>query len=180
MSRLGNRQAGFSLFEMLVVLVLVFSTLLIAASLFQEAGRILKAAEGELFKPPTGVVTDRLRQDVQSAAGLLLAARGWTSDPLLLSSTDGLVTYAQDATQLVRTVFGMDGEVDDEEAWIQTLVSWRWQVTGSNLIEVEIVYLAPADFERWRLDDAPTRPEPEWVRENLLLALRGQGRAGGW
>lgn len=171
---------GFSLIEMLVVTALVLTALLLAAGLFQEAGRILKGAEGELAKPLTGLTVDRLRQDLQASSGLLLPTSGWSSGPLFLRRGDDTVIYAQDGGELVRGVLDEDGEIRGREAWIRTLLSWRWQVTGWNLVEVEIVYGTPADLSRWRLDEAPTRPAPGVKRESLLLTLRGRGKASGW
>lgn len=178
--RAACREQGFSLLEMAVVLALVTTCLLLAAGLFQESAKVMKAAQGELGNPLAGLTSDRLRADLQGAWGLLSTSPTWSRGPLMLLGPDGVVVYQRDGGELVRSVVDAEGKVDGREAWIKSLISWRWQTTGTNVVEVEILYGKAPDLGRFRLDEAPGRPPPTLVEERLLIALRGGGRERGW
>lgn len=173
-------ESGFTLLEMVVVTVLVFTALLLAADLFQEAVVISKAAGGELTSPLTGAASAKLRSDLQGASSVMVSQAGWSTGPLMLVGREGGVAYGVEEDQLVRVVFDVGDAEIFREVLFPHLVSWRWQVTGSRLVEVHWTYAKSAEIDQYRLDGRPHRPAPGLVSESFLLALRGTGKGRGW
>ena len=77
---------GTSLVELLVVLALLSMMILAAAQLVIHSIQLLGATGRSVRNPILVHVTNRLRNDVQEAAGVAAVEDIWTEDPLQLTT----------------------------------------------------------------------------------------------
>jgi prepilin-type N-terminal cleavage/methylation domain-containing protein len=69
-SPLRRRQAGFTVIEMTIALVLLLVGLMIAADLLMESSRMFVETSGEALDTPAALTDARIRNDVQGATSV--------------------------------------------------------------------------------------------------------------
>jgi prepilin-type N-terminal cleavage/methylation domain-containing protein len=181
--RPGHRQAGFTLVELLISLVISGVALAIAAGLLQETAQQLSEVGGEQIEAPISTVLDRLRADVRAAIDVdILPGAGTRSEALLLQGLPaGEVVWIQDGAELRRLVLdpaNPDRPLQDAPL-LRGVESFRAGSTGG-LVSIELTYRR----ERLR-PPSPVVPGQRGERtelrsEALLLAPRGAGLGDGW
>jgi prepilin-type N-terminal cleavage/methylation domain-containing protein len=176
-----HRQAGFTLVELMISLVIVSLALAIAARLLVETGQQLAEVGGEQLDAPLPAVLDLLRADVRSARTAEVLPGG----ALLLEDTAaGDVAWRLDGPELRRVLFDAHGAVVQDAPLLRNVTVFHaWPVgagIGSPLVAIELTYRR----HRLRLSNA-TLPgfqgeKRETASELLLLAPRGAGLESGW
>jgi prepilin-type N-terminal cleavage/methylation domain-containing protein len=66
----GRRQAGFTIIEMTIALVLLLVGLLIAADLMMESSRLFVETSGEALDNPAPLAAARIRADIQGSTSV--------------------------------------------------------------------------------------------------------------
>jgi len=175
-----EREAGFTLIEMLVALVMVLLVFSIGGSLFLEAGRTMAHSAARAMDERADLAGELLRRDLRGARSVE-APLGliWSSADLVIQAPNGSrVTWAQLENRLTRR------DSASGDVWSRTLlddlVLWRWRVLPGGLIEVELTlrrfrspFVRSAGSTRVR----PDRGQFEVLR--FAMASRA-GRQGRW
>jgi hypothetical protein len=170
---------GTSLVELLVVLALLSMMMLAAAQLVIHSIQLLGATGRSVRNPILVHVTNRLRNDVQEAAGVTAVEDIWTEDPLELTTrTGGVVRIGVEKGNLVRrTVAQGSGDIE-ERVLLRGVVSWWWRSPAPGVVDLNIGYLVNPETEHH------TAREVGWTRErrkeNLRFAIRGSGGGSNW
>jgi prepilin-type N-terminal cleavage/methylation domain-containing protein len=170
---------GTSLVELLVVLALLSLMMLAAAQLVIHSIQLLGATGRSVRNPILVHVTNRLRNDVQEAAGVTTVEDVWTEDPLeLRTRTGGLVRIGVEKGNLVRrAVAPGSGEVE-ERVLLRGVVSWWWRSPIPGVIDLNIGYLVNPESEHHRARKVGYARERR--NENLRFAIRGGGEGSRW
>ena len=165
-----NRQAGFTLVELLVSLVLVSLALALTAQVMMEGAQMLTDAAAEQADAPMPLVAARLKGDIRAAAGFEVLP-GLEGPALFLHGHPaGLVVYQKVGDELRRTV------VDAGEApALRGVTSWSCAPLGG-LVAVTLSHDRSA-IRRGPLPNLPANrgPRSEERTETFLVAPRGGG-----
>ncbi len=181
-----SRQAGFSLVETTVALLLAAVGMAIAIGLVVQSQRMATQAALEIRAGDPDGPLAFLESEIRSAGGFgsggrgsAATADGWTRDRLVLAHADGTeVLYERDGRRLVRRV----GEGGPARTVVSDLYSWRWVPLGPNLVAVEVVYergLRPTGGVVTPRGRRLAERSPP-VARRFTVALRGAGGDRGW
>lgn len=141
----AQRQAGFSLLELLIVMVISGVALLLASRLFLEAQSRL-AHEGKRQTEPVGqLAAEQLQADVRMSSGIeATLVSGWLSRELvLLGHPAGRVSYLREGNQLVRRVERQrqGGKVEGgQRVILDDLTTFRWRPVPGGMVDVEMSF----------------------------------------
>ena len=172
-------QRGTTLVELLVVLALVGIMIVAAAQLITHSIGLLGATGRAVGNPVMVHVNERIRRDIQEAAGLMAVEMIWSEDPLAIRTrTGGIVVYSVVNGNLVREVVSAAGETSDERVVLRGVTSWWWRSTAPSVVDVNIGHLVhpPPEYQSSRAIGY----ERERRIENLRFATRGGWGGAQW
>jgi prepilin-type N-terminal cleavage/methylation domain-containing protein len=123
---LSRRQAGFTLIEMTIVLVLMLVGLLIAADLLMETSRLFAETSGEAIETPIPLVIARIRADVQGSTAVTpeLNLDGTRLDKVHIRALGEEILYQKLGDSLYRTVVPDYGPPEDPEVLWHGVTDW--------------------------------------------------------
>jgi prepilin-type N-terminal cleavage/methylation domain-containing protein len=170
---------GTSLVELLVVLALLGIMVLVAADLVIHSVQLLGAVGRSVRNPILVHVVNRLRNDVQEAAGVMNPDTTWSEDQLVLTTrAGGLVRIAVEDGNLVRWTVAPVSGVVEERLLLRGVTSWWWRSPVPGVVDLNIGYLVnPAPERRVSRDPGYGL---ERRKENLRFAIRGSGGGTRW
>ena len=177
---MNNRQAGFTLVELLISLLVMSVALALAAQVMMEAAQMLTDAAAEQADAPMPLVAARLRGDVRAAAGFEVLP-GLEGPALFLEGHPaGLVVYQKVGDELLRTVLDETGEVLGETPALRGVTSWSCAPIAPGLVAVNLSHRRSAI--RGPLPALPGNrgPRSEERTESFLVAPRGGGLGFSW
>lgn len=174
----GGGEAGFTLVEILISLILLLLALGLASQLLIEGQQSLVDTAAEGVDAPAPLVVARLRGDVVSASSFAVtpSASGTGVRLTLLGHPAGEVEYEQQGSVLLRRVRDTSGNLLGEGVLLHRVGSFTAApVGGSALLFVSVRYLAHAA----RKSPLPTSPGARgpttvWKSESLYLLPRGK------
>ena len=170
---------GTTLVELLIVLALIGIMIVAAAQLITHSIGLLGATGRALQNPVMVHVNERIRRDIQEAAGLTAVEMIWSDDPLeIRMHTGDVVVYAVVNGNLVRQVFSATGDVTDERVVLRGVTSWWWRSTAPSVVDVNIGHLISLPPEN--LASRVVGYEKERRIENLRFATRGGWGGAQW
>ncbi|MFL6196317.1 MAG: prepilin-type N-terminal cleavage/methylation domain-containing protein [Thermoanaerobaculia bacterium] len=178
---LRSRQAGFTLIEVLISLVLLMVGLLIAAELLMETAQLFATTSRETTERPIPLAIARLRADVQGAdsASPLFTEEGDLSGVLLTGPTQAVVYYKED-TKLMRRVDRGSFEVETPEVIWENVIGWQAEVNGG-VLDLRIDYMLrgapPSPLPGMPVDRVPGY---EMRTERMFFLTRGSGLGASW
>jgi prepilin-type N-terminal cleavage/methylation domain-containing protein len=170
-------QAGFTLVELSVALLLLLLALALAADLFQETAQLFAYTSGEALDTPVPLAVARIRGDVQDAAGVLPVPGKEGLNKLMLQGLDGRqIVYEKQGEDLYRRVVPGEPAV----LW-HGVTGWSCQVLGSGLVDLEVAYRRRA-VPRSPLPGLPADrgPATEELTQKMFLLPRGAGLGETW
>lgn len=180
-------QAGFTLVEVLVSLVLLILVLSIAAQLLGETQQMLVDAAREARDPAAGLVATRLRVDVLGASGAVAAqSPDLTCAYLeLVGNPEGVIFYQLAGGALVRSVLAADGTPEGSEALLRGATAFTCATIlppqGFTVVRLDVHSLRSRSRRSpLMLMPSARGPRQEEVRETLFLTPRGSGLGSGW
>lgn len=180
MSR-GGFQAGFTLVELLVSLVLTGLALALTAQVMMEGAQMLTDAAAEQTDAPMPLVAARLRGDVRAAARFEVMP-GLEGPALFLGGHPaGLVVYQKIGSELRRTVIDQTGKIRGEAPALRGMTSWNCAPIGPRLVAVSLSH-SRSRMRRGPLPTLPGRRGPRFEErsETFLVAPRGTGLGAAW
>ncbi len=170
---------GTTLVELLVVLALVGIMVIASAQLVTHSIGLLGATGRAVRNPVMVHVNERVRRDLQEAAGLMAVEMIWSEDPLLIRTrSGGIVRYSVVEGSLVREVVSAAGETTDERVVLRGVTSWWWRSTAPSVVDINIGHLIhlPPEYHASRA----VGYERERRIENLRFATRGGWGGAQW
>jgi prepilin-type N-terminal cleavage/methylation domain-containing protein len=130
-------ERGFSLLELLVVMVLLSFTLAVGIGLLAESQRLFAGASRGAAETDETWALRRLKSDLRSLAPV--GGGGlWSPGPLVLvAGPEEAVAWAVEGDRLVRARVASGAEAVSTPL-LARLVDWRWRRLGAGFVEVEI------------------------------------------
>lgn len=159
------------------MLALLSLVVLVAAELVTHSIRLLGATGRAVRNPLTVQVNERLRRDVQEAAGVLTVEDVWSSGPLELRALNGdLIRYSVVGGELLRRTVNPGGV--DERVLVRGVTSWWWRSPAPGVVDLNYGILVGPPPERHAAVEPGFRRERRI--ENLRFAVRGAGGGRRW
>ena len=175
-----NRRAlhrGTTLLELLIVLALLSLVVLVAAELVTHSIRLLGATGRAVRNPLTVQVNERLRRDVQEAAGVLTFEDLWSNGPLELRARSGdMIQYRVVGGELLRRTVNPGGV--DERVLLRGVTSWWWRSPVPGVVDLNYGILVGPPPERHSAVEVGSGRQRRI--ENLRFAVRGAGGGRQW
>lgn len=136
-------QGGFSLLELLIVMVISGLALLLATGLLLEAQSRMAHESKRQVDPVGQLAAEQLQADVRMAEGVERPlVSGWLSrEMVLLGHPAGRVSYLQEGGQLLRRVQRQrrDGTMaEGERLVLDRLTTFRWRPLSDGSLDVEM------------------------------------------
>jgi len=181
-----RREAGFTLIELVISLLLLALVVDIAAELLGETQQMLVDAGRQALDPAAALVATRLRADVLGATGAVAAQKPDLSCAFLelAGKPEGLVFYRLSAGTLVRTVVAAGGVPLGSSVLLRGATSFR---CATSSLGGPTVVLLDYRYRRSRTRRSPLMlvpglwaPPQEVVEESLILTPRGAGLGSSW
>ena len=121
-----QRQRGFTLIEMTIVLVLMLVGLLIAADLLMETSRLFAETSGEAIETPIPLVIARIRADVQGSTAVTpeLNLDGTRLDKVHIRALGEEILYQKLGDSLYRLVIPDYGPPKNPEVLWNGVTDW--------------------------------------------------------
>lgn len=171
-------EAGFTLAELMISLLLSLLGLGLAAQVLMESAQVLTDTAAEQADSPVPLALARIRGDVQSSRSysVLPGAR-----LMLFGHPAGTLVYERAGGELTRTVLDPDGSPRGSSPVMRRVTDWSCLAVTPRLVSVTFRYERHAP-RRSPLPTVPGQRGPlsEERIESVLLALRGGGLGVGW
>ncbi len=170
---------GTTLVELLVVLALVSIMVVAGAQLITHSIGLLGATGRAVRNPIMVHVNERIRRDIQEAAGLAEVEMIWSEDPLEIRTHDGtVIRYSVVDGGLVRVVIAPGGLSVDERVLLRGVTSWWWRSTAPSVVDINLgrlVYPPPESISSRVIGYRQERRI-----ENLRFTIRGGWGGAQW
>ncbi|HYN22698.1 MAG TPA: prepilin-type N-terminal cleavage/methylation domain-containing protein [Thermoanaerobaculia bacterium] len=170
-------QAGFTLVELLVSLVITMLALALAAQVLMESSQMLVDAAAEQADSAMPLVVARLRGDVRAAASFHVVGPAL----LLEGHPAGTVVYERAGEELRRTVLDGTGQILGSAPALRGVTGWSCIPVGPGLLAVTLAHRR-STLRRGPLPALPAQrgPKQEERSELFLVAPRGAGLGESW
>jgi hypothetical protein len=180
-------EAGFTLVEALVSMLLLVLVVMLAAQLLGETQQMFVDAARESLDPPAALIATRLRLDVLGASGAIAALNPDQSCAYveLLGHPEGPILYRMARGALLRSVLAADGTSQGSAILLRQATAFGCATIvnpgGYPVVRVDYRYLR-SRTRRSPLMLMPSAwgPRQEEVRETLFLTPRGAGLGTWW
>jgi prepilin-type N-terminal cleavage/methylation domain-containing protein len=174
-----NSRQGTTLVELLVVLALVSIMVVAGAQLITHSVRLLGAAGRAVRNPVMVYVNERIRRDLQEAAGLTAVETVWSENPLeIRTRTGSIVRYSLFDGNLVREVVSPAGGSVDGRVLLRGATSWWWRSPAPSVVDINIGRLVHPPPES--ISSRVIGSKQERRIENLRFAIRGGWGGAQW
>jgi prepilin-type N-terminal cleavage/methylation domain-containing protein len=137
-----QRQQGFSLLEMMIVLVLLMVGLMIAADLLMETSQLFAETSGEALDTPVPLVIARIRGDIQGGIGVgTVLSEDGTLDKVQIQGAGEQIVYEKNGDALYRTVLADAAPSQGSQLLWRGVSDWNCRVEpGTTLVELSVTY----------------------------------------
>ncbi len=176
-----GRQAGFTLIELRVSLVLLLLGLALAAQILMESAQLFAESAGEQIDAPIPLAIARLRGDVLASSSFQVATGEDGLQLVLAGHPAGTVLYEKAGEELRRSVLDAAGEPGKATIVLRGVSEWICFPASPRLVVLGVSYRRHA-VPRSPLPRLPAfrGPRHEERQEWLTLAPRGGGLGDGW
>ncbi len=174
-------QAGFTLVELMVSLVLLLLGLALAAQILMESAQLFAESAGEQIDAPIPLAIARLRGDVLAASSFQVTIGDEGLRLVLEGHPVGTVLYERAGEELRRSVLDAAGEPGKATTVLRGVSEWICVPASPRLVVLGLRYRRHA-VPRSPLPRLPAfrGPRHEERQEWLTLAPRGGGLGDGW
>jgi prepilin-type N-terminal cleavage/methylation domain-containing protein len=174
-----RRQAGFTIVEMMIALVLLLVGLLIAADLLMESSRLYVETAGEALDNPAPLAVARMRADVQAATSVTpqLSPLDGKLDSVHVQGGGQEIVYQKTGDSIYRTVYVPGGPPQDPVVLWRRVKDWSCEAgsTGSPALLSVTYTRRTTPHTPLPVLPAYRGPLQEEVKEVLYILPRGNG-----
>lgn len=180
-----RRQAGFTLIEMMIALVLLLVGLMITADLLMESSQLFVETAGEALDNPAPLAAARMRADIQAATSVTpqLSPLDGTLDSVDVQGGDQEVVYQKIGDVIYRSVSLFPGSPpkDPTPLW-RGVTSWSCEAGSTDAPAILTIAYKRRTTSRRTTPRTPLPvlpvyrgPLQEEVKEVLYVLPRGNG-----
>jgi prepilin-type N-terminal cleavage/methylation domain-containing protein len=170
MSARAKGEAGFTLIEIMVSMLVFLVVLMVTNGLLVESLRIFSNSGRELREPGTELSLRLLREDLHASAPIY--------DPLLPSHATALNCQRNDRTEawemdgrrLVRRTYDADGNLLGTRPMLDGMVSFHWSTPRPGLVQVVLVRRKPSGASALRVATAAWRSVGDTLESASVVA----------
>ena len=172
----AHPQAGFTILELTVALVVLLLAVMLACDLLDESARLLQHSVRRARDPWTLLATELLRNDLRGGAPPPAPEGLWLHEPLPLATDEGLVVWAPGSSgELIRAVAG-----GPARPLLRGISGWRWRLLPGPAVEVELRQHMSSPYLR-QLAGSLSHDDPgEDITLHWLLVTRGGASSTQW
>jgi len=174
-----RRQAGFTVIEMTIALVLLLVGLMIAADLLMESSRMFVETSGEALDTPAALTDARIRNDVQGATSVTpqLSPIDGSLVAIQVSGDGEDIVYQKIGDSIYRTVVPLSGPPQDSVLLWRGVTFWNCDPGGMDSPAILTVKYTRRSTPHTPLPVLPVYRGPlqEEATEVLYLLPRGNG-----
>jgi prepilin-type N-terminal cleavage/methylation domain-containing protein len=174
-----RRQAGFTIVEMMVALVLLLVGLLIAADLLDESSRLFVETAGEATDTPAPVAAARIRGDIQNATSVtpLFSPLDGTLVGVSIGGGGQEIVYQKIGDVIYRNVVPLSGPPQDPVPLWRGVTFWNCDPGGTDSPAILTIRHMRRTTPHTPLPVLPAYRGPlqEEVKEVLYVLPRGNG-----
>ncbi|HET9209733.1 MAG TPA: prepilin-type N-terminal cleavage/methylation domain-containing protein [Thermoanaerobaculia bacterium] len=178
-SSLGRRQAGFTIIEMMIALVLLLVGLLIAADLLTESSRMFVETSGEALDTPAPLADARIRADVQGATSVapVLSPLDGKLAAILVAGGGQEIVYQKTGDTIYRVINVPGGPPQTPVTLWRGVTDWKCEGGGQGSPALLTVTYTRRSTPHTPLPVLPAYRGPlqEEVTEVLYILPRGNG-----
>lgn len=176
-------EAGFTLVEICISLVLLLVALLLAAQILMETSQLFAETAGEALDAPVPLVIARIRADILGSTGAFpLPNEDGTLGGVAVQGLGRRIVYQKEGDDLFRTVVPLNGDPPEKPVLLwRGVTGWGCRVHGGNLVELEVTYRRRT-VPRSPLPTLPglRGPVTEELTQKMYLLPRGAGLGDTW
>ena len=167
------REAGFSLIELLVSMLVLLVVLMVTNGLLVESLRIFSNSGRELREPGTELALRLLREDLHASAPLP-AGIGSPSLPVHVAldyrRPERTEAWEMDGSRLVRRSYDLDGVLLGTRPMLDGMVTFEWWTPAPGLVQVRLVRRKPAGASALRVATAAWKSVGETLEAAEIAA----------
>jgi prepilin-type N-terminal cleavage/methylation domain-containing protein len=166
------REAGFSLVELLVSMVVLLVVLMVTNGLLVESLRIFSNSGRELRAPGTELALRLLREDLHASAPIYNFAHPLDPTPFALECRrpERTESWEIDGTRLVRRTYAPDGRLLGTRPMLDGMVTFEWWTPIPGLVQVRLVRTRPAGASALRVATAAWKSADEELEAAQVVA----------
>ncbi len=169
----GTREAGFSLVELLVSMLVLLLILMVTNGLLVESLRIFSNSGRELREPGTELTLRLLREDLHASAPLPAGI----GSPLLpvhfaldCRRPERTEAWEMDGSRLVRRTYDLDGVLLGTRPMLDKMVTFEWWTPARGLVELRLTRRKPAGASALRVATAAWRSVGDTLERAEVVA----------
>jgi len=175
-----RRQAGFTIVEMMVALVLLLVGLLIAADLLDESSRLFVETSAEALDNPAPLAAARIRADIQGSTSVTpqFSPLDGTLDSVYVRGGGEEIVYQKVDDVIYRVVYPFPGSPPQDPVALWRGVSfWSCEPGGTDAPAILSVTYSRRSTPHTPLPVMPVYRGPleENAKETLYVLPRGNG-----
>lgn len=175
-----RRQAGFTIVEMMIALVLLLVGLMIAADLLDESSRLFVETAGEALDNPAPLAVARMRADIQNATSVTpqFSPLDGTLDSIYVLGGGQKIVYQKTGDTIYRTVYPSPGGPPQDPGTLWRGVTfWNCDPGGMDSPAILTITYTRRTTPHTPLPVLPAYRGPlqEEVKEVLYVLPRGNG-----
>jgi prepilin-type N-terminal cleavage/methylation domain-containing protein len=175
----GRRDAGFTLIEVAVALVLLLAGLLIAVDLLMETARLFAETSGEALDTPVPLAIARIRDDIVGSSSVTPEyTEDGKLDRIRIGAPGAEIDYEKVGDSLYRLVVPASGPAKDPETLWRAVTDWSCTAGGrSTPVWFSVTY------QRRTTPHTPLAVLPAYrgaLRETRVEKLYMLPRGAGW
>lgn len=174
-----RRQAGFTIIEMMIALVLLLVGLMIAADLLMESSRMFVETSGEALDTPAPLADARIRADIQGATSVTpqLSPIDGKLDSIHVRGGGEEIVYQKTGDAIYRVVYPASGPPQDPVILWRGVTAWSCEAGSQDAPALLSVTYARRSTPHTPLPVMPVYRGPlsEEVTEVLYILPRGNG-----
>lgn len=176
-------EAGFTLVEICISMVLLLVALLLAAQILMETSQLFAETSGEALDAPVPLVIARMRADILGSRGVIpILDDDETLIAIAVQGLDQRIVYQKDGENLFRTVVPLNGDPPEKPMLLwRGVTGWDCQILRGNLVELAVTY------RRHTVPHSPLPHQPgtrgplkKELTQKMHLLPRGGGLGDSW